>query len=153
MYTATMTPTARHRPKPAGNPLRRELRRPHLVVRRAVAGSGGTGPVDPNKGNIAGQDIGRTPSFGVFSLHGGWKSKKGVQMTAGVDNLFDRTYDTWAAAAQWWAATRKPPASTSRAAQAFAGITPLSCMLKRTALPRGGTRWNDLVTKVHICFY
>lgn len=48
--------------------------------------------VDLNKGNIAGQDIGRTPGFAVFSINGGWKPKKGVLISAGVDNLFDRTY-------------------------------------------------------------
>ena len=47
---------------------------------------------DANKGNIAGQDIGRTAGFSVFSVNGGWKAKKGVQLTAGIDNLFDKTY-------------------------------------------------------------
>jgi len=47
---------------------------------------------DANKGNIAGQDIGRTAGFSVFSVNGGWKAKKGVQLTAGIYNLFDKTY-------------------------------------------------------------
>lgn len=47
---------------------------------------------DLNKGNIAGQDMGRTPGFAVFSLNSGWKPKKGVLISAGVDNLFDKTY-------------------------------------------------------------
>lgn len=47
---------------------------------------------DLNKGNIVGQDIGRTAGFSVFSINGGWKPKKGVQLTAGIDNLFDKTY-------------------------------------------------------------
>lgn len=47
---------------------------------------------DLNKGNIVGQDLGPTPGFAVFSLNGGWKPKKGVLLSAGVDNLFDRTY-------------------------------------------------------------
>ncbi|HJV74166.1 MAG TPA: TonB-dependent copper receptor [Noviherbaspirillum sp.] len=47
---------------------------------------------DRNQGNIAGQDIGRTAGFAIFSVNGGWKPKKGVQLTAGVDNLFDRIY-------------------------------------------------------------
>lgn len=47
---------------------------------------------DLNKGNIAGQDFGRTPGFAVFSVNGGWKPKKGVLLSAGIDNLFDRTY-------------------------------------------------------------
>lgn len=47
---------------------------------------------DLNKGNIAGQDLGRTPGFAVFSLNGGWKPKKDALISVGVDNLFDRTY-------------------------------------------------------------
>jgi iron complex outermembrane receptor protein len=48
--------------------------------------------VDPNQGNIVGQDIGRTPGFAVLSLNGGWRPKKGVLLSGGVDNVFDRTY-------------------------------------------------------------
>ncbi len=43
-------------------------------------------------GSIVGQDIGRTPGFAVFSLNAGWKPRKDVKLTAGVDNLFDRIY-------------------------------------------------------------
>lgn len=45
-----------------------------------------------NEGNIVGQDLGRSPGFAVFSVHGGWRPHKDVQLTAGIDNLFDRTY-------------------------------------------------------------
>lgn len=45
-----------------------------------------------NQGNIVGQDIGRTGGFGVFSFNGGWRPRKGAQLTAGVDNLFNRVY-------------------------------------------------------------
>ncbi|MCE1228806.1 MAG: TonB-dependent copper receptor, partial [Firmicutes bacterium] len=45
-----------------------------------------------NQGNIAGQDLGPTPGFGVFSLHGGWKPAQGWLVTVGVDNVFDRAY-------------------------------------------------------------
>ncbi|MDQ9172369.1 TonB-dependent copper receptor [Oxalobacteraceae bacterium R-40] len=47
---------------------------------------------DLNKGNIVGQDLGSTPGFAVFSLNGGWKPRKEVLLSAGIDNLFDRTY-------------------------------------------------------------
>ncbi|BCB25161.1 copper transporter porin [Sulfurimicrobium lacus] len=47
---------------------------------------------DRNKGNIVGQDIGRTPGFGVFSLNAGYRPKKGVLIAGGIDNLFDKTY-------------------------------------------------------------
>jgi len=48
--------------------------------------------VDPGKGNIAGQDIGATPSSHIFSLNAGWRPGENVLVSAGVDNLFDRTY-------------------------------------------------------------
>lgn len=48
--------------------------------------------VDPGRGNIAGQDIGPTAGFGVFSVNAGWKPAKDWQLTAGIDNLFDKGY-------------------------------------------------------------
>lgn len=39
-----------------------------------------------------GYDLGRTPGFAVFSLNGGWRASKTVLLTAGIDNLFDRSY-------------------------------------------------------------
>ncbi len=45
-----------------------------------------------NQGNIVGQDLGPTDGFTVLSLNGGWRPREGMQLTAGVDNLFDRTY-------------------------------------------------------------
>ena len=47
---------------------------------------------DLNKGNIVGQDLGRTPGFAIFSINGGWRATKGVLITTGIDNLFDKTY-------------------------------------------------------------
>jgi len=48
---------------------------------------------DKGKGNIAGQDIGeRTAGFGVFSINGGYRFRKDLRLTAGVDNLFDKVY-------------------------------------------------------------
>jgi iron complex outermembrane receptor protein len=46
----------------------------------------------PNQGNIAGQDIGRTGGFSVFSVNGGFRPSKKTQLTAGVDNLFNKAY-------------------------------------------------------------
>jgi iron complex outermembrane receptor protein len=43
-------------------------------------------------GSIVGQDIGPTPGFTVFSVNGGWRANKQARITAGVDNLFDKTY-------------------------------------------------------------
>jgi iron complex outermembrane receptor protein len=48
--------------------------------------------VSVNQGNIAGQDIGNSNGFGVFSLNAGWKAMPDLQLTAGIDNLFDKTY-------------------------------------------------------------
>lgn len=50
--------------------------------------------VDVGSGNIVmnGQDIGRSPGFAVFSVNAGWRPRKGLLVTAGIDNLFDRTY-------------------------------------------------------------
>lgn len=48
--------------------------------------------VDPGKGNIAGQDIAATPGFGVLSLNASWRPAKGLQLAAGIDNVFDRRY-------------------------------------------------------------
>jgi iron complex outermembrane receptor protein len=47
---------------------------------------------DKGKGNIVGQDIGPTAGFGVFSLNGGYRLRKDLRLTAGIDNLFDKTY-------------------------------------------------------------
>jgi iron complex outermembrane receptor protein len=45
-----------------------------------------------NQGNIVGQDLGPTASFGVFSLNGVWCVTRRAHLTAGIDNLFDTTY-------------------------------------------------------------
>jgi iron complex outermembrane receptor protein len=45
-----------------------------------------------NQGNIAGQDIAVSGGFSVLSLNGGWRANKSVQVTAGVDNMFNKTY-------------------------------------------------------------
>ena len=45
-----------------------------------------------NQGNIVGQDLGATAGFAIVSLNAGWKPAKGWLVTAGVDNLFNRTY-------------------------------------------------------------
>lgn len=44
------------------------------------------------EGNIIGQDLGTTGGFGVFSLNGGYRLTRHLVLTAGIDNLFDRTY-------------------------------------------------------------
>lgn len=45
-----------------------------------------------NQGNIAGQDLGSSAGFSTLSLNGAWKPTARVQISVGVDNVFDRTY-------------------------------------------------------------
>jgi len=45
-----------------------------------------------NQGNIAGQDIAASKGFGVLSLNAGWRINKAAQLTAGVDNLLNKSY-------------------------------------------------------------
>lgn len=50
--------------------------------------------VDPGAGNIVanGRDIGPSPGFAVLSLNAGWRASQAWLLTAGVDNLLDRSY-------------------------------------------------------------
>jgi len=47
---------------------------------------------DAGRGNIAGQDIGATTGFGVLSLNAGWRPGNNWLVTAGIDNVLDRSY-------------------------------------------------------------
>lgn len=49
--------------------------------------------VDIGSGSIVanGMDVGRTPGFAVFSIHGGYRVRNAL-ITAGVDNLLNRNY-------------------------------------------------------------
>ncbi|KAA5925083.1 TonB-dependent copper receptor [Achromobacter xylosoxidans] len=44
------------------------------------------------QGNVVSKDFGPSAGFGVFSLNGGYAFSKQVQLSLGVDNLFDKTY-------------------------------------------------------------
>ncbi len=48
--------------------------------------------VSTGQGNVVGRDLGPSPGFAVFSVNGGYRFNDRVQLAAGVDNLFDRTY-------------------------------------------------------------
>lgn len=48
--------------------------------------------VAPEQGNVVGRDLGRSAGFAVLSLNGGYRISGKLQMTAGIDNLFDRSY-------------------------------------------------------------
>lgn len=45
-----------------------------------------------NQGNIVGQDIGTSPAFDTVALNLGWAPTAALRISAGIDNLFDRTY-------------------------------------------------------------
>jgi len=48
--------------------------------------------VSTRQGNIVGRDLGPSAGFGVFSVNGGYRFNEQLQLTAGIDNLFDRAY-------------------------------------------------------------
>jgi iron complex outermembrane receptor protein len=48
--------------------------------------------VAPNQGNVVGRDLGPTAGFGTVAAHVAFKVNGVMQLTAGVDNLFDRYY-------------------------------------------------------------
>jgi len=45
-----------------------------------------------NQGNVVGKDYDKSAGFGVFSLNGTYKVNHNLKLSAGVDNLFDKTY-------------------------------------------------------------
>ncbi|MDR0209023.1 MAG: TonB-dependent copper receptor [Pseudomonas putida] len=45
-----------------------------------------------NQGNVVGKDYEKSAGFGVFSLNGAYKVNRNLKLSAGVDNLFDKTY-------------------------------------------------------------
>jgi len=50
------------------------------------------GRIAVDEGNVVGRDLGPSAGFGTFSLNAGYRFGKTLQLTAGIDNLFDRTY-------------------------------------------------------------
>ncbi|GGD52864.1 TonB-dependent copper receptor [Pseudoxanthomonas indica] len=48
--------------------------------------------VNPGTGNVVGQDLGPSAGFAVFSANAAYRYSERVQVSAGVDNLFDRDY-------------------------------------------------------------
>jgi iron complex outermembrane receptor protein len=45
-----------------------------------------------NQGNVVGRDIGPSAGFATLALNGGYRINEQLQLTAGIDNLFDRAY-------------------------------------------------------------
>ena len=48
--------------------------------------------VAPGYGNVVGQDLGPSAGFATLALNAGYRVNAMVQVTAGVDNVFDRAY-------------------------------------------------------------
>lgn len=59
------------------------------VLLRGVAAQG---RVDAGRGNVIGRDLGPSGGFATLAAHAGVRLGARVQLTAGVDNLFDRRY-------------------------------------------------------------
>ncbi len=45
-----------------------------------------------NEGNVVGRDLGSSKGFGTLAFNAGYRWGESLQLTAGVDNLFDRSY-------------------------------------------------------------
>ena len=45
-----------------------------------------------NTGNIVGKDLGPSSGFGILSANAAWKILPSLQLSLGIDNLFDRQY-------------------------------------------------------------
>ena len=45
-----------------------------------------------DEGNVVGRDLGPSAGFGTLALNGGYRWSESLQLTAGVDNLLNRTY-------------------------------------------------------------
>ncbi len=48
--------------------------------------------VNTGQGNVVGRDLGPSAGFAVFSLNGAYRFSENLQLSAGIDNLFDRQY-------------------------------------------------------------
>ena len=45
-----------------------------------------------DQGNVVGRDLGRSAGFATLALNGGYRFSDALQLTAGIDNVFDRAY-------------------------------------------------------------
>ena len=48
--------------------------------------------VAPGYGNVVGQDFGTSPGFATLAVNGGYRFSEKMQLSAGIDNVFDRAY-------------------------------------------------------------
>lgn len=59
-----------------------------MLLRRVA----GQGRVAPGQGNVVGRDLGPTSGFATLAINAGYRVNELVQVTFGVDNVFDRYY-------------------------------------------------------------
>jgi iron complex outermembrane receptor protein len=59
------------------------------VLLRAVAAQS---RVSLNQGNVTGRDLSPSAGFATLALNAGYRINTRMQLTAGIDNLFNRTY-------------------------------------------------------------
>jgi iron complex outermembrane receptor protein len=45
-----------------------------------------------NQGNVTGRDLGPSAGFATLALNAGYRLNARMQLTTGIDNLFNRTY-------------------------------------------------------------
>ena len=67
----------------------------NLASKQRVVGSSPTGGAPSRCScppSCGGQDLGPTGGFATLALNAGWRPNKTTLLTAGVDNVFDRTY-------------------------------------------------------------
>ncbi|NLD14637.1 MAG: TonB-dependent copper receptor [Gammaproteobacteria bacterium] len=59
---------------------------------RVVAAQNRVDDRDRGRGNVAGKDFGKSSGFGVFSANAAYRFNANWKVSAGIDNLFDKTY-------------------------------------------------------------
>lgn len=52
----------------------------------------GQGRVAPMQGNVVGRDLDASAGFATLAINGGYRFNDRVRLTAGIDNVFNRTY-------------------------------------------------------------
>lgn len=57
-----------------------------------LRGVSGQDRVAEGQGNVTGRDLGPSSGFGTLAINGGYRFSGKLQLTAGIDNVFDRTY-------------------------------------------------------------
>jgi iron complex outermembrane receptor protein len=85
-----------HRPLPQIPPLEARLstsyERENWSVGALLRAATRQTRVAPDQGNVVARDLGPTSGFATFSLNAAWRISDELRASAGVDNLFDRTY-------------------------------------------------------------